>query len=220
MNHKNVYPIIIVVIIMYIVHLQSVKRQSDIITPFLRVSHNTCIGNIDNSVINDKLMKIITDTEELLSGTDAAVHFGTLLHFYRECTLLPDTNDIDFALPYYQITNELINKFKLAGYTVKHNFGVIGTPGFEIAVVHPLGVKVDLFGQVTEQYYSWCPLWVNNKLRHCRYPTSTIGKLSIGNGKFVTVRQPIEPILSSIYGQQWREPVPTKRWNWVNPVCT
>lgn len=179
----------------------------------------TCLGD-SNVDIPQKLWTVYKDSKDLLAGTDAAAHFGTLLQFYRDCRLSPDSNDIDFALPYEQITVSLVDKFTRFGYKVEHRFGEMGTPGFEISVRHPDGVKVDLFGQVVEPYYSWCPLWVSGKLRHCRYPTSQLGTLVIAGGEEVRVRKPIEPILASIYGQQWREPIPTKRWNWVNPVCT
>lgn len=221
MTRRNYF--FLYVVICCLVYLHFLMRKSQTLSSSsLRKEQQyiKCIGDISNTNVDKRLITVLKDTEKLLIDTEAAVHFGTLLHFYRDCTLLPDTNDIDFALPYFQITDELLTKFKDNGYKLKHTFGEIGMPGYEIAVVHPLGVKVDLFGQVHEEYYSWCPLWVNNKLRHCRYPKSTIDNLRVADNILIKVRQPIEPILASIYGQQWREHVPTRNWNWINPVCT
>jgi hypothetical protein len=179
-----------------------------------------CIGNKNRLDVNNKLMKVVKDTSNVLKGIDYSVYAGTLLHLYRDCALAKDTNDIDFVVPYMQINVELVNKFKDNGFKVKHTFGDMGVPGFEMAFIHPSGIKVDVFGEVEELNYSWTPLWVGGKLRKCRFPTTTPIKLNVALGESYMIKNNPEGLLSNLYGLQWREPVPTKNWNWVNPYCT
>jgi hypothetical protein len=179
-----------------------------------------CIGNL-HAIHDEKLWRIVHDSMKVLNHTGASVHFGTLLHFYRECALPGDTSDVDFAIPYREITDSLIKRFTEHGFKLDRTLGRMGAPGFEMSVMHPVGMRVDLFGIVDEEYYSWCPLWVQAEAPYkCRFPPSHLGTLEVAQGLRVPVREPVEPILAALYGLQWRERIKTKRWNWKNPVCT
>lgn len=186
--------------------------------------NKSCLRIIELPETNKNFMKVIEDTSNILEEleTDYSVFFGTLLHFYRSCALPKDTGDIDFILPYKQITQELINTFKNNGYKLLYTFGQSNQPGFEVSFIHPSKIKVDIFGEVEYTHYNWSPLWVQGKLHKCRYPKTYVKDLyiSIARKLKIKVREPIEGILSSLYGHEWREPIETKKWNWINPRCT
>jgi hypothetical protein len=175
-----------------------------------------CVGRTNTPL---KFVETINDAKRVLEGTAWSVHFGSLLQLYRDCSLASDTNDIDFIVPYEEITVDLIAKFTQRGWTKLRDFGKMGTPGFETSFRHSNGVKVDLFGQASDIHSDWAPLWVNGKLKRCRYRHSSIETLRIDHNLEVNVRAPVEPILEQIYGLAWREKIRTKNWNWVNPRC-
>lgn len=152
------------------------------------------------------------------------IHFGTLLHIYRDCALKSDSSDVDFLVPISEMGNVINVMDKDPLFHRKHTFGKLGHHGFEVSYKHNLyKTKVDFFSINTEYNYTWSPLWVNNKLKKCQIPLTTGHRGWVVDKRlhsFPVIDIDINSLLEAQYGEDWNIPIPSKSWNWINPRCT
>lgn len=145
---------------------------------------------------------------------------GTLLHMYRDCGLASDTGDIDISVPLETLDENMIKSFLDKGWIKKMTFGTIGEPGFEVALIHPNGNKMDLYGETNEGDFTWLAVWVNRRAYMCAYENPTQWfTLHVDDLTSYPVHGEPEKFFEGVYGTNWRNPIPTKNYNWINPRC-
>lgn len=153
----------------------------------------------------------------LKSGISVYVHSGTLLHLYRNCTLLPDTNDIDFAIPLEEMV-AVRGLLQTQGYDL-HEIGRETEVGYEVSVSDGKGTKYDFFSINDIKDTPWTPQWVKGELRMCPMKHFDSSALLLVERHVFRVPLNIEDQLVALYGENWRNPIPSKNWNWKNPRC-
>lgn len=169
-----------------------------------------------------KLMEALFDAVDILKeGTgEYSLAFGTLLHMYRNCGLLPDSNDVDLSVPLSRLTSDFLEQFYSRGWKYCRSFGKEGQHGYEVALTHPNGERIDIYGETFEGDFTWQAVWVKRRAFMCAYETPTTWyTLHVGNGVKFQVHGKPEDFFKTIYGMDWKTPKPTKTYNWINPRC-
>ena len=169
-----------------------------------------------------KWMDVLNDAIEIFNEFEYkySITFGTLLHMYRDCGLLPDTGDVDLAVPLNTLDDKMLQRFYDAGWKFFRKFGTQGKPGFEIAIKHPNGLKMDIYGETSEGDFTWQAVWINKRAHMCAYENPTEWyTLMVDEFTSYPVHGNPEEFFKGVYGLNWRTPIPTKSYNWINPRC-
>jgi hypothetical protein len=159
-------------------------------------------------VIWDTFKDMITILNNLIAPYN--IHGGTLLSWYRDCSL--GGQDIDFTLELEWFTKnnkKLRNNLLKHGWKMERIFGQIGNAGYEEAWLKN-NIKVDLFSQTLlhEKYTNG--LTINGITYPCIIEKR--GTLSYKWGDLsMKVPVPIEPALKSLY-RDWK--TPAKKYVW------
>lgn len=157
-------------------------------------------------------------------GIQYIVHAGTLLHLYRNGTLLEDESDLDIAVPLEELVRARDVLVASGEFAVEREFGRAFQPGHEFHF-NAGDIRLDVFS-INDQdtHESWTPLWVGWRLRRC-YLNSTMSggrRLVIDDGRHnhtFSVPDDVEGCLSSMYGEHWATPIMSSEWHWVNEFC-
>jgi hypothetical protein len=139
---------------------------------------------------------------------------------YRNCGLLADSNDVDISVPLHDLTASFLERFYSVGWKYMRSFGKEGKPGYEVAITHPNGKRIDIYGETDEGDFTWQAVWVQRRAFMCSYETPTkTYNLHVGAGITYKVHgDPVE-FFKGIYGMDWKTPRATKNYNWINPRC-
>lgn len=164
---------------------------------------------IPKGIMWDTFTNILTILNQMNAPYN--LHGGTLLSWYRDCSL--GASDIDFTvdLSWFAKHNaKLKNKLLNQGWKQKHVFGTFGKAGYEEAWVKNR-IKVDLFSQTLLNGKYTNGLTVDGKTYPCvieKYGTEVAkwGDLSM------KVPIPIEGALKSLYND-WKTPVKNYAWD-------
>ena len=167
---------------------------------------------IPKGIMWDTFTNILTILNQMNAPYN--LHGGTLLSWYRDCSL--GASDIDFTvdLSWFAKHNaKLKNKLLKQGWKQKHVFGTFGKAGYEEAW-EKNRIKVDLFSQTLLNGKYTNGLTVDGKTYPCvieKYGTEVAkwGDLSM------KVPIPIEGALKSLYND-WKTPVKNYAWH-INP---
>lgn len=138
------------------------------------------------------------------------LHGGTLLSWYRDCSLGSQDIDITLELDWFtQNNNKLKRKLLDNRWRVIKRFGTIGKAGYEEAWVKN-NIKVDLFSQTLLNGKYTNGLSIGNVIYPCSIQKSgtLIYKWSDLN---IKVPVPIEKALKSLY-HDWK--IPAKKYVW------
>lgn len=196
-----------------------------VITSPAVVDHNIKCLNYDKPsrpAAPAKWMAVLNDAMAIFNDNDYqfSLAFGTLLHMYRDCGLLPDTGDVDVAVPLKTLTEEMLAKFYAEDWVFFRSFGTEGSPGYEVALKHPSGLKLDIYGETSEGDFTWQAVWVNRRAFMCAYTNpSNWFTLHVDHVTSYPVHGNPEEFFKGVYGLNWRTPIPTSGYNWINPRC-
>ena len=169
-------------------------------------------ASIPEGIMWDTFTNILTILNQMNAPYN--LHAGTLLSWYRDCSL--GGSDIDFTIDLSwftknnaQLKTQLLNQ----GWKQRHVFGTFGKPGYEEAWVKNK-IKVDLFSQTLLNGRYTTGLTVDGITYPCmieKYGTEVVkwGNLSM------KVPIPIEGALKSLYND-WKTPVKNYAWH-INP---
>lgn len=142
------------------------------------------------------------------------LHGGTLLSYYRDCSVEGSDIDITIELNWFTKNNKkLKQKLMKSGWKNTMKFGTFGKVGYEEAWVKN-NIKVDLFSQsiINRKYTQG--LTVNGVTYPCTIEKNRTHIHKWGN-LLIRVPYPIETALKSLYND-WKTPV--KKWVWnVDP---
>jgi len=142
------------------------------------------------------------------------LHGGTLLSWYRDCSLGNQDIDVTLELKWFTSNNKILRKKLLAnGWRLEHAFGTIGKAGYEEAWLKNK-IKVDIFSQTIVRGKHTNGLTINGVTYPC-----TIEKKGTSVYKWsdiqIRVPVPIEDALKSLYND-WKTPVNDYVW-YINP---
>ena len=172
---------------------------------------------------NTKMFNVLDSAVALLEYNNYkySVVSGTMLHLYRNCTLLHDTPDVDISVPLVDLDERLLAHFYANGWKKLRSFGKQYQDGYEVTLKHVNGEKLDLYGETTYENFSWISVWHNKKDVHmCAFETPTKWyRLYINKNKSYMVHGKPETFFKNVYGLNWRKPVPSSNFNWRNPFC-
>lgn len=175
-----------------------------IATSFLR----RC-ASIPKGIMWDTFTNIVTILNQMNAPYN--LHGGSLLSWYRDCSL--GASDIDFTIDLKwfakhnaKLKNELLNQ----GWKQKHVFGTFGKAGYEEAWVKH-GIKVDLFSQTLLNGKYTNGLTVHGITYPCVIEKNGTEVTQWGNLS-MKVPIPIEGALKSLYND-WKTPVKNYAWD-------
>lgn len=160
-----------------------------------------------------KIWDTFADMVSILNKIDAPynLHGGTLLSWYRDCSV--GNQDIDFTLDLKWFTehNKLLAKtLKNNGWRMEHAYGKFGKPGYEEAWLKR-NIKVDLFSQALLNGKHTTGMTVNGITYPCMI-TKT-GTLTYKWADMqIQVPEPIEGVLEQLY-TDWKTPLKKYAWD-------
>ena len=148
----------------------------------------------------------------ILNRLDAPynLHGGTLLFWYRNCSLGKEDIDFTIELEWFSKNNNKLKKEIINnGWKLEKTFGTIGKAGYEEAWLLN-NIKVDLFSQTLIDGKHTNGLTINGISYPCSiYKTGTITYK--WSDLVIKVPVPIEKTLKSLYGD-WK--TPSKNYVW------
>ncbi|XP_019638741.1 PREDICTED: fukutin-like isoform X1 [Branchiostoma belcheri] len=174
------------------------------------------------SDLTAKDVKFIRHATSLLSKSKAVldrigVRFwicsGTLLGWFRQCGIIPYTNDVDIGIWIKDYKDTLIPAFQAAGLSLRHKFGKM-EDSFQLAF-KSANVKIDIFFFYEEGDIMWFGATDGRTGEKFKYisPRFTLCWTEFLDMK---VRVPCQTLayIHADYGPNWYEPV--KEWDWKN----
>ncbi|XP_078490415.1 ribitol-5-phosphate transferase FKTN-like [Ciona intestinalis] len=132
---------------------------------------------------------------------------GTLLGWYRQCDVIPYTNDVDVEMKQSDFSMEIIRNLILAGFTLVHKEGKLeDSLLFQFYLFKP-EIGIDLFIRYELRDYYWFGGTVENLNKYM----NVFDKYSLCWTEFLNlkVKVPCDPLLYiiTIYGEGWKKPV-------------
>ncbi|KAI6241920.1 Fukutin [Aphelenchoides fujianensis] len=176
------------------------------------------LRNWANSRFLDCLdLRETTVLRDLLDENDATMFLlgGTLLGWYRECSLIPHTTDLDFAVHSTEINAELVKKIERK-YRLVHELGTL-EDSFELTV-WLAGVSTDLFVMYAlNETTSYATVVDISHRRTFLVVYPPISALCTGVLLDFLVHVPcnVEDVLKADYGPKWREDRPSGNYSYL-----
>uniref|UniRef100_A0A0R3RV28 Fukutin n=1 Tax=Elaeophora elaphi TaxID=1147741 RepID=A0A0R3RV28_9BILA len=183
---------------------------------FLNCIRLNISNSLDKSVIPDDYvnnMAKFRDFLELYSATPF-LFGGTLLGWYRECSFIKDTTDVDMAMKITSLDLRMLknmeksNDFKL--------FWILGKINDSLEVsVYSAKIKMDLFFLYETENSSWVGGMLVDERKKFRWIYPLISQICTGDllGRLFHVPCNVEQVLKADYGN-WRIPHPTANFTW------
>ncbi|KAI6186008.1 hypothetical protein M3Y98_00086300 [Aphelenchoides besseyi] len=140
---------------------------------------------------------------------------GTLLGWYRECTVISHTTDSDFGLLSTELTSEIVKRIETK-YTMIHKLGL---PSDSLELTFMLGnIRADLFVVYSlneTNSYTTVVSFKERKTLMAIYPRLT--NLCTGDllGILVYVPCNVEEVLQTDYGPNWRTDRPSSNYSYL-----
>ncbi|KAI6212484.1 hypothetical protein M3Y94_00030900 [Aphelenchoides besseyi] len=141
---------------------------------------------------------------------------GTLLGWYRECTVIPHTVDSDFGLLSTELTSDIVKRIETK-YTMVHKLGL---PNDSLELTFMLGhIRTDLFviyGLNDTNSYTTIVSFNERQTLMAVYPRIT--SICTGDllGTLVYVPCNVEEVLNTDYGPNWHTDRPSSDYSYLN----
>jgi len=131
---------------------------------------------VNDRNIHEKLTTLLNDAVDIFDANTVSYSLvsGTLLHMYRDCKLYRDSTDVDISVPLDALNRELLGRFYDKGWKYSRSFGHEGQPGYEVAIIHPNGERMDLYGETHNEHFTWISVWIDRVAYMCAFETPTI----------------------------------------------
>ncbi|XP_074053678.1 ribitol-5-phosphate transferase FKTN isoform X2 [Macrotis lagotis] len=137
---------------------------------------------------------------------------GTCLGWYRQCSIIPYSKDVDLGIFIQDYTSDIITAFQNVGLSLKHKFGKV-EDSFELSFQGKDDVKLDIFFFYEETDHMWNGGTQAKSGKKFKY---LFPKFTLCWAEFVEikVRVPCETInyVEANYGKTWM--IPVKTWDW------
>ncbi|VBB28171.1 unnamed protein product [Acanthocheilonema viteae] len=170
----------------------------------------------DESMIPDSYVNNMAKFRDFLESYTATPFLfgGTLLGWYRECSFIKDTTDIDMAMKITSLDLRMLksieksNDFKL--------FWILGKVNDSLEVsVYSANIKIDLFFLYETENFTWVGGMLVSEKKKLRWIYPLISQICTGDllGRLFHVPCNVEEILKADYGN-WRVPHPTANFIW------
>ncbi|VDK77354.1 unnamed protein product [Litomosoides sigmodontis] len=180
-----------------------------------------CLGlNISNSsdkpVIPDHYVNNVAKFRDFLDSYSAVPFLfgGTLLGWYRECSFIKDTTDVDLAMKITSLDPRMLkNMEKLNDLKL---FWILGKINDSLEVsVYSANIKIDLFFMYETKNFAWVGGMMISEKKKFRWVYPLISQICTGDllGRLFHVPCNIEEVLEADYGN-WRIPHPTANFTW------
>ncbi|XP_072009818.1 ribitol-5-phosphate transferase FKTN [Engystomops pustulosus] len=147
-------------------------------------------------------------------GVSFWISSGTCLGWYRQCSIIPYSKDVDLGIFIQNYKPDLVPAFQKAGLPLKHKFGKV-EDSLELSFLGKDDVKLDIFFFYEEDDYMWNGGTQAKSGKKFKY---LFPKFTLCWTEFLElkVQVPCETIdyLEANYGKNWN--VPVKVWDWKN----
>ncbi|XP_063080429.1 ribitol-5-phosphate transferase FKTN isoform X9 [Cavia porcellus] len=137
---------------------------------------------------------------------------GTCLGWYRQCSIIPYSKDVDLGVFIQDYKYDIILAFQEAGLPLKHKFGKV-EDSLELSFQGKDGVKLDIFFFYEETDYMWnggTQAKTGKKFKYL-FPKFTLCWTEFVDMKVHVPCETTEYIEAN-YGKSWR--IPIKTWDW------
>lgn len=157
---------------------------------------------------------------ETKPGIEWWIEAGTFLGCIRNGgSFIGHDKDIDVGVLGDENAEDIVRAMESVGFTVGHRFGEHGK-GLEISFESDKGIKVDVFFFYEDGTKLWHAAWRGGKMIRLEFERSVILPTVEDKMEGITVETPgqAEAYLVARYGEAWRTPDPSYRWD-VGPRC-
>lgn len=180
----------------------------------------SCLGlNVSNAqrVIPESYVNDLVNFRNFIEQYHSSIFFfgGTLLGWYRECSFIRDTTDVDFAMKIEELEESMLVDLKET--TLFDLFWMLGKKEDSLELsVYSHGIKIDLFFLYRDATNDWVGGMFIPERRKLRWVYPHIGQLCTGDllGKLFNVPCNVESVLQADYGPNWRIPHTTATFQW------
>ncbi|XP_048247529.1 ribitol-5-phosphate transferase FKTN-like [Haliotis rufescens] len=136
---------------------------------------------------------------------------GTCLGWYRQCGLIPYSNDIDVEIPIQHYSANIVPAFLKAGFKLVHVKGK-RSDSYQIAMIAN-NIKFDVYFIYEEKTHRWVGTTDSTNGKKYKYILPKFDTCWTDfKGCRVRVPCPTLPYITAYYGENWNTSV--KRWNW------
>ncbi|CAJ0582327.1 unnamed protein product, partial [Mesorhabditis spiculigera] len=164
-------------------------------------------GIVDMALYRDFLLAL---------GIHPFLNGGSLLGWYRECSIIPHTQDVDFAARATEYNSKLLEKLQnSADFRLKRILGV-KEDSYEITIhTKAYNWPIDLFFVYDEGNTSWVGGTGADLSKYIyTYPRITSLCTALLLEHYFWVPCNVLEILQTEHGSNWRIDYPTRRFNW------
>ncbi|XP_068830137.1 ribitol-5-phosphate transferase FKTN [Capricornis sumatraensis] len=137
---------------------------------------------------------------------------GTCLGWYRQCSIIPYSKDVDLGIFIQDYKSDIISAFQDAGLPLKHKFGKV-EDSLELSFQGKDDVKLDIFFFYEETDHMWnggTQAKTGKKFKYL-FPKFTLCWTEFVDTKFRVPCETVEYIEAN-YGKTWK--IPIKTWDW------
>ncbi|XP_036186019.1 FSD1-like protein isoform X5 [Myotis myotis] len=137
---------------------------------------------------------------------------GTCLGWYRQCSIIPYSKDVDLGIFIQDYQSNIISAFQDAGLPLKHKFGKV-EDSLELSFQGKDDVKLDIFFFYEETDHMWnggTQAKTGKKFKYL-FPRFTLCWTEFVDMKVHVPCETIEYIEAN-YGKTWQ--IPVKTWDW------
>ncbi|VDP15506.1 unnamed protein product [Onchocerca flexuosa] len=180
-----------------------------------------CIGlNISTSrsksVIPDDYINNLAKFRDFIESFRAAPFLfgGTLLGWYRECSFIKDTTDVDMAMKITSLDLRMLKNMKNSEDFKL--FWILGKVNDSLELsVYSANIKIDLFFVYENEDFAWVGGMIVSERKKLRWVYPPISQICTGDllGRLFHVPCNVEEVLKADYGD-WRKPHPNADFIW------
>ncbi|VDM09464.1 unnamed protein product [Wuchereria bancrofti] len=173
-------------------------------------------NNRNKSVIPDGYVNNMAEFRDFLESYASTPFLfgGTLLGWYRECSFIKDTTDVDMAMKITSLDLKMLkNMEKSSDFKL---FWILGKVSDSLELsVYSGSIKIDLFFLYEGKDSAWVGGMIVSKRKKFRWIYPPISQICTGDllGRLFHVPCNVEKILKADYGN-WRVPHPTANFTW------
>lgn len=158
-----------------------------------------------------ELLQLAAKTLKAL-GVPFWLSSGTCLGWYRQCSIIPYSKDVDLGIFIQDYKPDIVLAFQDAGLPLKHKFGKV-EDSLELSFQGEADVKLDIFFFYEETDHMWnggTQARTGKKFKYL-FPKFTLCWTEFVD---IKVHVPCETVdyIEANYGKAWK--IPVRTWDW------